>query len=110
MGAVGSSGTQFRITGVRNALLFVVSVCGRTGGWSEAYVCTPVLRRLAGFFECLLCSKACPCLSYATAYILEDGGCQPVPLPLPRNRIPAQVWLRLMAVEERYAVVSFPSS
>ncbi len=110
MGAEGSSGTQFRTTGVRNALLFVVSVCGRTGGWSEAYVCTPVLRRLAGFFECLLCSKACPCLSHATAHVLEDGGRHSVPLPLPRNRIPAEVCLRLLSVEERYAVVSFPSS
>ncbi|KAK3246559.1 hypothetical protein CYMTET_43909 [Cymbomonas tetramitiformis] len=32
---------------------------------------------------------------------LEDGGCHPVPLELPRNRIPAQVWLRLLSVEER---------
>ena len=103
MGAEGRSGTQFSTSGVRNALLFVVSVCGRTGGWSEAYVSTPIFRRLAEFFECLWCRPVVPCLE-------EDDGRHSVPLELPRNRIPAQVWLRLLSVEERYAVVSFPSS
>ena len=88
---------------VSNELLFVVLGCGRTGGWSEAYVSTPILRRLAECFECLWCRPVVPCLE-------EDGGRHSVPLELPRDRIPAQVWLRLMSVEERYAVVSFPSS
>ncbi len=106
MGAEGRSGAQWSTTLVRTELLFVVLGCGRTGGWSEAYVITPVFRRLAEFFECLLCRPVCPCLSHATAH----GGRHSVPLELPRDRIPAQVWLRLMSVEERYAVVSFPSS